>query len=51
MAQATGEFRLNNFPMDDLLKMTCTPAASFRNPADEESGRPCTMLPPGYKLY
>jgi hypothetical protein len=51
MAQATGRIRPNNFPMDDLLKMTFTLAASFRNPADEESGRPCSMLRPGYKLY
>ena len=51
MEQATGRFRLNNFPMDDLLKMTCTLAVSFRNPADEESGRPCSMLRLDYRLY
>jgi hypothetical protein len=51
MAQATGRFRPNNFPMDGLLKMTCTLAVNFRNPADEESGRLCSMLRPDYKLY
>jgi hypothetical protein len=46
MAQATGRIRPNNFPMDDLLKMTFTLAASFRNPADEESGRPLLDVTP-----
>jgi hypothetical protein len=37
--------------MDDLLKVTCTLAVSFRKPANEESGPPCSMLRPDYKLY